>query len=123
MAALMFLIGVQLSVLVSQHVSQHAILGPLGQAGSASTPGTVPVAPGQPLPERTWIERQMPGGAIRSYMQTGGKHGRAFYHSALQAMVFAGGDWHTTQPQYEGGEGVGSEIWALDVGKDRWTLL
>ncbi len=123
MAALMFLIGVQLSVLVSQHVSQHAILGPLGQAGSASAPVTVQVAPGQPLPERTWIERQMPAGAIRSYMQTGGKHGRAFYHSALQAMVFAGGDWHTTQPQYEGGEGVGSEIWALDVGKDRWTLL
>jgi hypothetical protein len=76
------------------------------------------------LPVRTWVERPMPTGAIQSYMQTGGKHGRTFYHPGLQAMVFAGGDWHTTQPTLEGyGGGVGSEIWALDVSNDKWTLL
>jgi hypothetical protein len=65
----------------------------------------------------------MPSGPIRSYMQTGGKHGRAFYHPGLRAMIFAGGDWRSTQPQYENGNGVGSEIWALGVGDDKWTLL
>ena len=62
---------------------------------------------------------------MQSYMQTGGKHGRVFYHSGLKSMVFAGGDWHTSQPQYDKGDGngVGSEIWALDVLHDRWTLL
>ena len=84
---------------------------------------TVKVPAGQPLPARTWVERSMPTGAIRSYMQTGGKHGRTLYHPSLKAMVFAGGDWHTTQSQYEDGNGVGSEIWALNVLGDAWTLL
>jgi hypothetical protein len=87
-------------------------------------PGTVAVLPGQPLPLRQWVERPMPKTArITSYMQTGGKHGRAFYHPGIKSMVFAGGDWHTTQPQYEGyGNAVGSEIWALDVANNKWTL-
>jgi hypothetical protein len=94
-------------------------------SGSASSGGTASVAPGQQLPARTWVERPMPTGAIQSYMQTGGKHGRAFYHPGLKSMVFAGGDWHTSQPQFDKGDGngVGSEIWALDALQDRWTLL
>src|SRR5438034_5344696 len=84
---------------------------------------TVKVSAGQPLPARTWVERPMPSGPIRSYMQTGGKHGRALYHPGLKAMVFAGGDWHTTQSQHEDGNAVGSEIWALNVVADAWTML
>jgi hypothetical protein len=53
----------------------------------------------------------------------GGKHGRAFYHPGLKSMVFGGGDWHTSMPQYEDGNGVGSEIWSLDVAANTWTML
>lgn len=87
-------------------------------------PGVVYVPAGQPLPVRQWVER--PNGLEgQAYMAgRGGKHGRAFYHAGLTAMVFAGGDWHTSQPQYDGsGNGVGSEIWALTVLRDQWTLL
>ena len=115
MTVSILLVSVQLSILLAQHVSQNAAVG--------SGPATIQMVPGQPLPTRTWIERRMPAGTIRSYMQTGGKHGRAFYHPGLKSMIFAGGDWETTQPQYEGGSGVGSEIWALDVVSDKWTLL
>lgn len=95
-------------------------------AGAQTVPpdSTVKVPPGQPLPARAWVERPMPTGTIRSYMQTGGKHGRAFYHPGLKSMIFAGGDWHTTQPQFEGAaNGTGSEIWAVNVIADAWTLL
>jgi hypothetical protein len=87
------------------------------------SPGTVAVLPGQPLPLRQWVERPMPPQG-QAFMAGGGKHGRAFYHAGLKAMVFAGGDWHTSQPQYEGGgvDGVGSEIWSLDSFNDKWTL-
>ena len=90
-------------------------------AEAGSDPTIVRVPPGEFLPARVWIERAMPSGPIRSYMQTGGKHGRAFYHPGMGAMIFAGGDWHTSQP-YENGNGTGSEIWALDVAGDKWTL-
>ena len=55
----------------------------------------------------------------------GGKHGRAVYHSGLKQMIFGGGDWITSQPQYSGpyNEGTGSEIWSLDVTMNKWTLL
>jgi len=76
----------------------------------------------QPLPTRTWVERPMPTGPIQSYMQRGGKHGRAIYHPGLKSMVFAGGDWHPTMLQGSG-DGVGSEIWALDVTNNQWKLL
>ena len=51
--------------------------------------------------------------------------GESCTSSGLKSMVFAGGSWHTSQPQYDKGDGngVGSEIWALDVLHDRWTLL
>ena len=83
---------------------------------------TITVPPGQPLPTRTWVERPMPTGPIQSYMQRGGKHGRAIYHPGLKSMVFAGGDWHPTMLQGSG-DGVGSEIWALDVTNNQWKLL
>jgi len=38
-------------------------------------------------------------------------------------MVFAGGDWHSSQSQYNpSGDGSGSEIWSLNVLTDTWTL-
>jgi hypothetical protein len=69
------------------------------------------------------IERTLAGsgGVGKSYMPTGGKHGRTFYHPSLKQMVFAGGDWKTAQPN--DGNFVGSEIWALDVANDKWTQL
>jgi hypothetical protein len=75
------------------------------------------------MPLRTWIERPLLGwaGIGKSYMPTGGKHGRAFYHPGLKQMVFAGGDWKTAQPN--DGNAAGSEIWALDVANDKWTQL
>jgi hypothetical protein len=61
----------------------------------------------------------------------GGKHGRTFYHPGLKGMVFAGGDWHTSESEWQTvnpvydttGNFSGSEIWHLDALNDRWTLL
>jgi hypothetical protein len=89
---------------------------------SGPSPGTVQVPPGQPLPFRQWVERPLPPVGQAYMAGNGGKHGRAFWHPTL-GMVFAGGDWHTSQPQYEGGDGVGSEIWALKTLSNQWTLL
>jgi hypothetical protein len=72
---------------------------------------------------RTWIERPLLGwgGVGKSYMPTGGKHGRTFYHPGLKQMVFAGGDGRIAQPN--DGNFIGTEVWALDVANDRWTQL
>lgn len=87
-------------------------------------PSVILVPAGQPIPNRQWVERPNTVEGKAYMAGRGGKHGRAFYHAGLKAMVFAGGDWHTTQPQYEGyGDGVGSEIWSLDSFNDKWTLL
>lgn len=72
---------------------------------------------------RGWTERMNPG---PGYMpNTGGKHGRAIYHPPSKSMVFGGGDWLTSQPQYSGPyhNGTGSEIWSLDVLSNTWTLI
>ena len=53
-------------------------------AQTIGSDATVKLPAGQPLPTRAWVERPMPIGAIRSYMQTGGKHGRALYHAGLK---------------------------------------
>ena len=87
------------------------------------SPGTVAVPPGQSLPARTWVERLMPTGTIQSYMQTGGKHGRTFYHPSLKQMVFAGGDWYPSSSPGELIDGAGAEIWALRVAVDAWTMF
>jgi hypothetical protein len=88
----------------------------------AQTP--VPVPTPSEIPLRTWIERPLLGwgGIGKSYMPTGGKHGRTFYHPGLKQMIYAGGDWKTAQPNNDGSF-VGSEIWALDVANDKWTQL
>ena len=86
--------------------------------------GTVPFGGGgAPIPARQWVERSLPPEGQAYMAGRGGKHGRAFYHPGLKAMVFAGGDWRTSQPQFESGNGVGSEIWALNVQTDAWALL
>src|SRR5437660_12578332 len=77
---------------------------PLG-AQPVAPDATVKLPAGMPLPPRAWVERPMPSGGIRSYMQTGGKHGRALYHPGLKAMVIAGRDWHMTEPHDEDGNG------------------
>jgi hypothetical protein len=88
------------------------------------SPGTASVPAGQALPIRQWVERPNPTEGQAYMAGRGGKHGRAFYHPGLQSMVFAGGDWHTSMPQIEGNaDGTGSEIWALSVLNNRWTLL
>jgi hypothetical protein len=95
-------------------------------APQSATPPASAADTASDMPLRTWIERPLLGwkGIGKSYMPTGGKHGRVFYHPGLRQIVFAGGDWHTSQPQYEGsGDFVGSEIWSLDTLLDRWTLL
>ena len=90
-------------------------------------PGTISVPPGQAIPAGQWIERANPSEGKAFMAGRGGKHGRMFYRPAGRGlsggMVFAGGDWHTSQPQYEDGSGVGSEIWHLDALNDNWTLL
>ena len=87
------------------------------------SPGTVAVPPGMPLPIRTWVERPLPPVGQAYMAGNGGKHGRAFYHAGLKSLVFAGGDWSTSQPQYDGPyrDGVGSEVWSLDALTDKWT--
>jgi len=88
------------------------------------SPGTVTVLPGQPLPLRQWVERPLPAVGQAYMAGNGGKHGRTFYHPGRKGMVFAGGDWHTSQPQYDGsGDFTGSEIWHLNALTDNWTLL
>src|SRR5262249_40280284 len=89
----------------------------------APSPGTVACPPGQPLPVRTWCERPMPPQGQAFMGGNGGKHGRAFFHAGLNGLVFAGGDWKTSQPTLENGDFVGSEIWTLNAATDRWTLL
>lgn len=90
-------------------------------APAGPTPAPLPAV--ADMPTRTWIERPLGGfdGIGKSYMPTGGKHGRTFYRPGLRQMVFAGGDWKTLQPN--DGNFVGSEIWALDVASDTWTQL
>jgi hypothetical protein len=80
---------------------------------------TISVLPGLPLPLRKWVERPNPNQGRAFMAGGGGKHGRAFYHPGLKSMVFAGGDWASSMAS---GDGVGSEIWSLDVFNDRWTL-
>jgi hypothetical protein len=77
--------------------------------------GTVPVG--------AWREHSMPPAGLAYMGGQGGKHGRTFYHALSHEMVFAGGDWKTSQPTLENGDFVGSEIWALDVAVDTWRLL
>jgi hypothetical protein len=81
------------------------------------------VPAGQAIPVGQWVERPNPGPSFMP--DVGGKHGRALYHPGLKSMVFGGGDWHTSQPQYSGPyhEGTGSEIWSLDIALNKWTLL
>ncbi|MDO8475204.1 MAG: hypothetical protein Q7W02_03230 [Candidatus Rokubacteria bacterium] len=92
-------------------------------APQSATPAASPTDTASEMPLRTWIERPLRGwsGVGKSYMPTGGKHGRVFYHPGLKQMIFAGGDWKTLQPN--DGNFVGSEIWALDVARDVWTQL
>jgi hypothetical protein len=102
-------------LLIASLASPQPTAPPAPTASAASIPSAMPL--------RTWIERPMPGwaGIGRSYMPTGRKHGRAFYHPGLKQLIFAGGDWKTAQPN--DGNFVGSEIWALDVANDKWTQL
>jgi hypothetical protein len=97
------------------------LANPAAPQPAATPPPPAPAA--SDMPRRTWIERPMLGesGVGKSYMSTGGKHGRVFYHPGLKQMIFAGGDWRTAQPN--DGNFVGSEIWALDVANDKWTQL
>jgi len=85
--------------------------------------GVILVPPGQPIPVRQWVERPLPPQGQAYMAGAGGKHGRAFYHPRFSGLVFAGGDWKTSQPTLEAGNGTGSEVWTLNARTDTWTRL
>src|SRR3990167_8913143 len=100
------------SVVLLNAPTQNVLIGTL--------PLTMRVAPGSVLPSRQWVERPNTRTGQAFMASPGGKHGRAFYHPDLRGLVFAGGDWWTSQGSFNG---AGSEIWTLNAFTDTWTLL
>src|SRR5882672_5318555 len=107
----------------------------LSSPGVLSPPPAPPIVrspPGQPLPLRRWVKRDLPGPGVSGdgviTAEQGGlgssKHTRTFYHPGLKSMIVAGGDRAVSMPRPERtANGTGSEVIALDASNDKWTTL